>query len=338
MVGFTFASAANGRLVGQREPRSEGADESATFQKCSFKVLSRQRTKAHNVRRVHGESMVTQADDVRLEAHFEFGENWDRLVQRITPAHLDASIREIRSFMGVESLTGKSFLDVGCGSGLSSLAAYRLGASEITSVDIDPKNIQNLGDLRTKFAVPDSARWRAYRASIVDDGDVAKLPSADIVYSWGVLHHTGAMWRGVENCINLVNPGGWLYLMLYRDAWLAGAWQRVKRAYTRGGPVTKFAIRNAFAGALVAGILAKGKNPARVMRDYPHAEGGRGMTWYVSIVDWVGGYPFEYTSPEDAISFVTSRGFTLERISPAQHGKKPLGHRGTGSFSYLFRR
>lgn len=275
-------------------------------------------------------------DDKSLDNHFEFGANWQELVGKISDEHLQSAIEDMTQFMNRSDLIGLSFLDVGCGSGLSSMAAYKLGAANITSVDIDPKNIANVNALKEKFHVPASAQWQSFLASIVDPKDFSKLPKADVVLSWGVLHHTGDMWLGIQNCMNLVNPGGYLYLMLYRDATLASTWKVIKRRYTRGGSITKWLILNSFAGILILGALAKGKNPLRIIRDYKKKS--RGMEWYLDVRDWVGGYPFEYASADQTEAFVSKGGFKLENIYPKPDGKMNLGWRGTGNYTYLFRK
>lgn len=276
------------------------------------------------------------SDDRQLSSHFEFGKNWEALVARVTPEHLEAAMRDIARFMRRSSLDGMSFLDIGCGSGLTSLAAFKLGAASVVSVDIDPRNVDNVFGLRQKFSVPDSANWKVFTASIVAPADVARLEPADIVCSWGVLHHTGDMWNGIAACAGLVKPGGCLYLMLYRDALLASTWKRIKRFYTKTNPFMQSVIRNGFASFLICGLLLKGRNPLRVMRDY--SRNSRGMEWYIDVTDWVGGYPFEYASATEVREFLAKRGFDLENIHPKPDGSINTGYRGTGAFQYLFRR
>jgi SAM-dependent methyltransferase len=279
-------------------------------------------------------SSPAQSDDRSLAAHFEFGRNWERLLPDVDESRVQAAMRDISSFFQ-RDLAGLSFLDVGCGSGLSSYAAYRLGARSITSVDIDPKNIANVQRIKQRFEVDPTFPWTCEVRSIVNPRDVAELPCSDVVYAWGVLHHTGAMWDAISNSASLVNQGGFLYLMLYRDAWSAPLWRAITRRYVRSGSGIKFLIRNAFAGALITGLIVKGRNPKRVMRDYGRKS--RGMSWYVDVTDWVGGYPFEYTAAETVIARLAPEGFTLRNIVPPLC-PRPIGLRGTGSYQYLFQR
>jgi len=161
---------------------------------------------------------------------------------------------------------------------------------------------------------------------------------ADVVCSWGVLHHTGAMWAAIANAAGLVRPGGLLYLMLYRDATCAPIWKFIKRFYVASPRPVQFLMRNSFAGIQITGMLLKHKSPAKVrkmIRDY----GGdsRGMSWYIDSTDWIGGYPFEYAEAEEVTAFLEAKGFELTKIEP-QITPKPFGLRGTGSYQYLFQR
>jgi hypothetical protein len=205
----------------------------------------------------------------------------------------------------------------------------------ITSVDIDPRNVANVQRLKQHLKVESSYPWACEVRSIVDSRDVAALPQSDIVYAWGVLHHTGAMWDAISNSAALVTPGGFLYLMLYRDAWSAPLWRAIKRRYVRSGAGVKFLLRNTFAAAAIVGLIAKGRNPRRVIRDYGRKS--RGMSWYVDLTDWVGGYPFEYTDAESVITRLAPQGFTLRNLVPPLY-PRPIGLRGTGSYQYLFQR
>jgi 2-polyprenyl-6-hydroxyphenyl methylase/3-demethylubiquinone-9 3-methyltransferase len=275
-------------------------------------------------------------DETQLERHFGFGENWAKLIEQIDDQRLARAIEDIRSFVG--DLRGREFLDIGCGCGLSSLAAYHLGASKIISLDIDPLNIENTLRLKAKFGVPELFPWTVETRSIVSDDDVRHLEMADVVYSWGVLHHTGAMWHGINNAASLVRPDGFLYLMLYRDAVCAPLWKAIKRTYVASPNFIKFVMRNAFAGAQISGMLIKHRSPAKVrkvIREY--GDTSRGMSWYIDSTDWIGGYPFEYAEAEEVIAFCRQRGFELNKLFP-EITPRSLGVRGTGSYQYLFQR
>ena len=49
----------------------------------------------------------------------------------------------------------------------------------------------------------------------MDDEYMNNLSLFDIVYSWGVLHHTGDVWHAIENAASRVKPGGIFYIALY---------------------------------------------------------------------------------------------------------------------------
>jgi SAM-dependent methyltransferase len=264
-----------------------------------------------------------------MSAVFEFGRNWLEFLKTVDESSVEMSEHDLLNMLG--DLSGRTFLDIGCGSGLSSLAAHRLGA-KVRSFDYDRNSVECTKQLQRRFGVS----WPVEHGSALDTAYLANLGQFDVVYSWGVLHHTGNMWAAVANCLPLVAPGGRLHLMLYRDAWLAPTWRFIKRTYSRSPSAIQWTMRNSFAAVQILGLLCKGRNPRRVMREYGN-KGTRGMSWYTDVVDWIGGYPFEYTDAETLIAFVGQRGFRLLKIKPAIY-KKQVGWQGTGSYQYIFER
>jgi 2-polyprenyl-6-hydroxyphenyl methylase/3-demethylubiquinone-9 3-methyltransferase len=106
----------------------------------------------------------------------------------------------------IKQLDGKKFLDIGSGSGLSSLAAYRLGA-KVHSFDIDSQSVACTAELRRRYCT-ENTDWVVEQGSVLEATYLKTLSTFDIVYSWGVLHHTGAMWLGIESAISRVGVGG----------------------------------------------------------------------------------------------------------------------------------
>lgn len=150
------------------------------------------------------------------------------------------------------------------------------------------------------------------------------LGQFDVVYSWGVLHHTGAMWVGLELAAQAVVPGGKLAIAIYNDQGGASRrWLRVKRMYVEGGAVRRAVLLAAFAAffdirsALIK--LVRLQNPLP-FRDWQERKGMRGMSYWHDLVDWIGGYPFEVAKPEEIFNFYRDRGFVLEAITTCAGG------------------
>jgi SAM-dependent methyltransferase len=242
---------------------------------------------------------------------FSFGRNWLKFLDRIdheTIALGEASLR--RSFAG-EPLEGESFLDLGSGSGLFSLCALRLGAASVVSVDVDPASVACAEELRRRYARGE--RWTILHLSVLDDALLEAVAPASRVYSWGALHHTGAMWRAVERALTLVAPGGLFALALYNPPRRPGVHLALKRTYNR----LPRPARPAFAAAYAAGVLGykaafQRTNPFRYVRGY--ARGSRGMTFWRDVVDWLGGLPWEFAASGEVVAFVEQRGFEVVRV------------------------
>jgi SAM-dependent methyltransferase len=255
------------------------------------------------------------------ETSFSFGRNWRIFVDRyLNEERIQESAKAIENFVGKDALQGKSFLDVGCGSGLSSLAAFRLGAARILSFDVDPESVECCMLVREAEGGP--GNWEVNRGSVLDEEFMADLGTFDIVYSWGVLHHTGHMSRAIDNCTKVVTPGGLLYLAIYNKAdglvhgdgriGSSGFWAKEKRFYSRLPLFVQNILDGAVISVMVLGYLLAFKNPFRKMRDHQRL---RGMSWRVDVKDWLGGYPYEAATVEEVFKLVKGCGFTLDNLT-----------------------
>jgi 2-polyprenyl-6-hydroxyphenyl methylase/3-demethylubiquinone-9 3-methyltransferase len=253
-----------------------------------------------------------QAGDNR----FAFGRNWTNFLDHLSEERVRDAEASIRGLLGVEDLRGRSFLDIGCGSGLFSLAALRLGAERVHSFDFDPDSVSAAERLRHVHA--GSASWTIERGDVLDPAYVDALGPFDVVYAWGVLHHTGAMWTAIANASVTVGEVGVLALAIYNDqGGLSGIWHVVKRLYNHlPRPVrTAYALLVAVPLELrsLAGAIARGR-PISYWRSWT---GGleRGMSRWHDLLDWVGGYPFEVATPAEVLHFLRDRGFALRELS-----------------------
>ena len=216
---------------------------------------------------------------------FSFGENWQRYLESFDDAKLAQAQESLTaSFAGAE-ISGHTFLDLGCGSGIFSLAARRLGAT-VTSVDVDPASAACARGLRG-----DDPGWTVVEQSVLEP---TGLPEADRVYSWGVLHHTGAMWEAVGKALGLVKPGGLACIALYNWPHAPSVQMWLKRTYNRSGRVVRGMLAIAYASAwLLLGTVKNRRNPVRYVRSY--GDSARGMSFWRDVVDWLGGLPCEFT-------------------------------------------
>lgn len=234
------------------------------------------------------------------EISFYFGKNWQDFMQKhYSDERVRISQKHILDFLGAKDLRGYYFLDIGCGSGLQSLSAFRSGAERIVSFDADEHSVQTTEYIKNNKA--DAQNWTVRHGSILDKNFIAGIEPADIVYSWGVLHHTGDMWTAIRNAAGLVKDGGLFYIALYTTDFESEYWLEVKKRYNRSGNFgkkwmeAKYIIRR-----LLIPHLLKLKNPLKVVKDY---QKNRGMSYFHDVRDWLGGYPYEFARPEEAILF-----------------------------------
>ena len=254
--------------------------------------------------------MTTHASEVKKGERFEFGKNWKRFLSVLNDERIGEAQRSLSGMLGVDTLEGLSFLDIGCGSGLFSLAARSLGAT-VTSFDFDPDSVDCTEELRRRY-FPDDNSWRITEGSALDAGFLESLGQFDVVYSWGVLHHTGRMWDALALVFGNVSKNGKLFISIYNDQGVKSrVWRRIKRIYCSGA-AGKAAVSSVFIPLfVVTGLgqdLAARRNPVTRYREYSKK---RGMSIYHDWLDWLGGYPFEVATPDAITEFYTARGFRL---------------------------
>jgi SAM-dependent methyltransferase len=262
--------------------------------------------------------------EVRAGDRFEFGKNWRRFLSLLNDGRIRQAEASLQKALRVQRLDGVRFLDIGSGSGLFSLAARRLGAT-VHSFDYDPYSVACTRELRARY-FPDDPAWTVEAGSVLDREYLRKLGRFEVVYAWGVLHHTGAMWQALENAADLVTPGGKLMIAIYNDQGTRSLrWRWVKRNYNRLPRWLRWPVLWGFFIAfnikpVLAGLL-RGK-PWEALRTYGR---GRGMDLWRDLEDWVGGYPFEVARPEELFEFYRARGFSLLHLATTNsHGCNEL--------------
>jgi 2-polyprenyl-6-hydroxyphenyl methylase/3-demethylubiquinone-9 3-methyltransferase len=258
-------------------------------------------------------NLVTGTPEADTPDRFAFGRNWQRFLRLLSPERVEAAALSLRQMLDCENLEGKTFLDVGSGSGLFSLAARRLGA-RVVSFDYDAESVACALQLKHTF-FPGDPDWRVERGSALDREYLQSLGRFDVVYSWGVLHHTGAMWNALENVSTLVKEDGRLFVAIYNDQGKkSDLWRLVKRTYNHAPRGFRFLILWPIGAFFVAGMTVKDVFYLRRLRIIPNPSSARGMSVWTDIVDWVGGYPFEVASRDQVTDFFQRRGFRLDRL------------------------
>jgi 2-polyprenyl-3-methyl-5-hydroxy-6-metoxy-1,4-benzoquinol methylase len=256
------------------------------------------------------------ADEVARGDRFEFGKSWSRFLSLLNDKRITEAEKSLRQMLETEDLTGKSFLDIGSGSGLFSLAARRLGA-RVHSFDFDPHSVACTTELRRRY-FPDDESWTIAEESALHREYLTSLGTFDVVYSWGVLHHTGQMWQALDNAGLPVKRGGKLFIAIYNDTGSQSArWKWIKRKYNE----LPKPLRTPFAALVIAPEEGKSLlrsllslRPQDYWRSWTNCDQSRGMNRWRDIIDWVGGHPYEVARPEEIFDFYRTRGFTLTKL------------------------
>ena len=269
-------------------------------------------------------------DTIQSGQRFGFGDNWLDFARSLSAEQIEEAECSVRKFLRCETLAGQTLLDVGSGSGLFSLAARRLGA-RVYSFDYDTSSVRCTQQLREQH-FPNDPNWRVERGSILDHDYVRGLGKFDVVYAWGVLHHTGAMHGAIANAASAVAPNGLFAFALYHRTRLGGLWRAEKRWYATASVGAQRRARAIFVVLYQLRFMLTGGNFASFVANYKTL---RGMNFSSDVHDWMGGYPYEEISSPEVDALMLRHGFAC-----VHRDQTPvtIGLFGSGCDEYLYRR
>jgi 2-polyprenyl-3-methyl-5-hydroxy-6-metoxy-1,4-benzoquinol methylase len=262
------------------------------------------------------------------DTHFEFGENWRDYARSIDDRRISAAVDGLKKLFP-EGLAEKRVLDIGCGSGLHALAALSLGAESVHAVDIDENSAVTTFELLADH-VP-GEKWKVTVDSVFDLAP-DNIGTFDVVYSWGVLHHTGDMWRAIEKASALVRPGGSFAIAIYAATRLRAAWTLEKRLYSRAPKLAQWLAQQLYMAAYLSRISTRGINPVSYVKDYTS---NRGMNFTHDVHDWLGGYPYEAATAGELHDRIEAMGFSELRSFRLPF---TVGLFGAGCHEFVFAR
>jgi 2-polyprenyl-6-hydroxyphenyl methylase/3-demethylubiquinone-9 3-methyltransferase len=188
---------------------------------------------------------------------FDFGSNWEAFSDaKLDARRLQSTVQSLRELIGTENVAGRTFLDIGCGSGLFSIAAALCGAARVVGFDINPtgievckRNVARFADHVGLVTVPHFCV-----GSVLDNEFLSGLGVFDVVYAWGSLHHTGDMWQSIHNAASLVKPKeGTLIIAIYNRHWTSPVWKQIKFLYNLSSRPVRWLLNYLFGALIYAG-------------------------------------------------------------------------------------
>jgi len=265
------------------------------------------------------------------DKHFAFGKNWLEYADKIDDSRIQQAMCDLQRLNNGASFDGKSFLDIGCGSGIHALAALRLGAARVACVDIDDDSVKATKLTLDRYA-PDSEVIVTVES--IFDMCPEEHGRYDVVYSWGVLHHTGDMYRAITQAINLVSENGIFIIALYRKTPFCWMWRYIKRWYSQASKSKQKKFMSAYLLLTQKLMRLRGVDVEEKIASYGKS---RGMDYHNDVHDWLGGYPYESIKAKQCQKFFEKRGFHLY-YSNIKKVSKTLGLFGSGCDEFSFKK
>ena len=239
---------------------------------------------------------------------YKFGSNWKEFIENnlnnISIKQAIISTKQVLEESKID-LKNKTVIDIGCGSGLFSLVALELGAKFVLSFDYDPDSVSCTKKLLNSRNF-DSTRYKCLEGSILDDSFIDNLGKYDLVYSWGVLHHTGKLDKALENSSKLVKKDGLIFISLYQKSISDFFWIIEKKIFNLSSKSTQINILRIYISIIKIAYFLKGKSLKKIIQNYSN---NRGMNFYNDAYDWLGGYPYQSIDTKECIKFYSNLGF-----------------------------
>jgi SAM-dependent methyltransferase len=257
---------------------------------------------------------------------FSFGKNWEQFIRtNFSEERIEIARQHLLNFLDMRDLAGKYFLDIGCGSGIHSLAAFKSSAQRIASFDVDPYSVATTKKIHEMYGSP--ANWQIAQGSILEDTFLRTVEPADIVYSWGVLHHTGNVWQAIRNAATFLKPGSIFYIAIYDKTPDTPYWIDIKKKYNRSTGLGKKLMEFSYVwrAFFKTASLSRIKQSIAYIKNYKTS---RGMEFWTDVKDWLGGWPYEPATQEEICRFCEET-LGLERIKVKT---------GEANIEYLFKK
>lgn len=241
---------------------------------------------------------------------FNFGDNWKDFSDNVLQEQsLKEAVDSLDELVGKDTISDKTFLDIGCGSGLFSIAAVKLGAKKVIGFDLSKESVDASKQNAKRFLSEEEGAGIKFFQQSIFECTPENMGKFDIIYSWGVLHHTGDMWSALQESMNLLDDTGLLVIAMYNRHWSSPIWEKIKYIYNISPAfLQKVMIFVFYFIIVIAKFLVTFKNPFKKRR---------GMDFYHDVIDWIGGYPYEYATCDEIVQFCEHKNLILSKFVKA---------------------